>query len=269
MLNRKLYKLGFLILVPFEISWIMSVASLFACITIGPGWVQSNKERSTNVSNGLESSRSLAVDELGVSTTGDFNDRQPAVPLGPLGSRKVRKPYSKSERLMGYSGIGQESDEEDEDEDELEKESEDEADGITRPILTPRSSTSAEDSRSHLRPDSHPHSARPSSSGSLPAYPVRSQHLPPSTMTFQEHVRLASQRSSTHLDLMSALKNLPAPPRSSPSLRPGTSGIDTLMCKSDGSQRFCRKCDLFKADRSHHCSSCKRCVLRVSPTSIR
>lgn len=31
----------------------------------------------------------------------------------------------------------------------------------------------------------------------------------------------------------------------------------------DGGWRYCRKCENFKPDRSHHCSMCGRCVLRM------
>ena len=34
-----------------------------------------------------------------------------------------------------------------------------------------------------------------------------------------------------------------------------------MMLTSDGNPRFCSKCRIFKPDRAHHCSSCKRCVL--------
>ncbi|GAA5863523.1 hypothetical protein JCM8547_007274 [Rhodosporidiobolus lusitaniae] len=37
----------------------------------------------------------------------------------------------------------------------------------------------------------------------------------------------------------------------------------TMQVKSDGTARFCRKCNVFKPDRAHHCSSCKRCVLKM------
>ncbi|GAA5957471.1 hypothetical protein JCM8115_001331 [Rhodotorula mucilaginosa] len=33
--------------------------------------------------------------------------------------------------------------------------------------------------------------------------------------------------------------------------------------KSDGSARFCRKCNVPKPDRAHHCSACRRCVLKM------
>ncbi|GAA6013796.1 hypothetical protein JCM11491_005102 [Sporobolomyces phaffii] len=37
----------------------------------------------------------------------------------------------------------------------------------------------------------------------------------------------------------------------------------TLQVKSDGTQRFCRKCNILKPDRAHHCSTCQRCVLKM------
>ncbi|BGP11567.1 palmitoyltransferase for Vac8p [Rhodotorula toruloides] len=40
-------------------------------------------------------------------------------------------------------------------------------------------------------------------------------------------------------------------------------GRRTLQVKSDGSVRFCRKCNVRKPDRAHHCSSCRRCVLKM------
>ncbi|GAA5827044.1 hypothetical protein JCM3770_002452 [Rhodotorula araucariae] len=36
-----------------------------------------------------------------------------------------------------------------------------------------------------------------------------------------------------------------------------------MQVKSDGSMRFCRKCNVPKPDRAHHCSSCRRCVLKM------
>jgi hypothetical protein len=33
--------------------------------------------------------------------------------------------------------------------------------------------------------------------------------------------------------------------------------------KANGARRFCRRCQVWKADRMHHCSSCKRCVLKM------
>lgn len=37
-----------------------------------------------------------------------------------------------------------------------------------------------------------------------------------------------------------------------------------VQVKSSGERRWCNKCAAPKPDRAHHCSSCKRCVLRVS-----
>jgi palmitoyltransferase len=33
--------------------------------------------------------------------------------------------------------------------------------------------------------------------------------------------------------------------------------------KFNGERRFCRKCKASKPDRTHHCSSCNRCVLKM------
>jgi palmitoyltransferase len=40
-----------------------------------------------------------------------------------------------------------------------------------------------------------------------------------------------------------------------------------VQVKSSGERRWCNKCAAPKPDRAHHCSSCKRCVLRVSSGS--
>lgn len=37
----------------------------------------------------------------------------------------------------------------------------------------------------------------------------------------------------------------------------------TLTVKSNGEVRFCKKCQARKPDRAHHCSSCRRCVLKM------
>lgn len=36
-----------------------------------------------------------------------------------------------------------------------------------------------------------------------------------------------------------------------------------VMAKENGSMRYCTKCQCFKPDRTHHCSSCRRCILRM------
>ncbi|GAA5930042.1 DHHC family palmitoyltransferase [Sporobolomyces koalae] len=40
-------------------------------------------------------------------------------------------------------------------------------------------------------------------------------------------------------------------------------GRKTMQVKSDGTKRFCRKCNILKPDRAHHCSTCQRCVLKM------
>lgn len=45
-----------------------------------------------------------------------------------------------------------------------------------------------------------------------------------------------------------------------PSHEPASSSI---TAKSSGEYRFCKKCQTRKPDRAHHCSSCKRCVLKM------
>lgn len=37
----------------------------------------------------------------------------------------------------------------------------------------------------------------------------------------------------------------------------------TLTVKSNGEIRFCKKCQARKPDRAHHCSTCRRCVLKM------
>ncbi|EPE04248.1 palmitoyltransferase pfa3 [Ophiostoma piceae UAMH 11346] len=41
------------------------------------------------------------------------------------------------------------------------------------------------------------------------------------------------------------------------------SGASSLTVKSNGEMRFCKKCQARKPDRAHHCSSCRRCVLKM------
>lgn len=38
---------------------------------------------------------------------------------------------------------------------------------------------------------------------------------------------------------------------------------NSLMIKSNGKFRFCDKCKVWKPDRTHHCSSCNRCCLKM------
>jgi palmitoyltransferase ZDHHC2/15/20 len=39
--------------------------------------------------------------------------------------------------------------------------------------------------------------------------------------------------------------------------------IQTVTVSSSGGARFCKKCQTSKPDRTHHCSTCKRCVLKM------
>ena len=39
--------------------------------------------------------------------------------------------------------------------------------------------------------------------------------------------------------------------------------VDTITVSSTGGTRFCKKCQVPKPDRTHHCSTCKRCVLKM------
>lgn len=40
-------------------------------------------------------------------------------------------------------------------------------------------------------------------------------------------------------------------------------GMSTVMAKSTGKQRYCKKCQCVKPDRTHHCSTCGTCVLKM------
>lgn len=48
-------------------------------------------------------------------------------------------------------------------------------------------------------------------------------------------------------------------------LYPGDPTYDsgTLQAKENGKPRFCRKCNVPKPDRAHHCSTCGFCILKV------
>ena len=37
----------------------------------------------------------------------------------------------------------------------------------------------------------------------------------------------------------------------------------SFTVKSNGELRFCKKCQARKPDRAHHCSTCRRCVLKM------
>lgn len=40
-------------------------------------------------------------------------------------------------------------------------------------------------------------------------------------------------------------------------------GHSSLTVSSSGGSRYCKKCQCVKPDRTHHCSTCKRCVLKM------
>lgn len=46
-------------------------------------------------------------------------------------------------------------------------------------------------------------------------------------------------------------------PSSNPSLQ------SNLTVKNDGRARYCQKCSYMKPDRTHHCSICRRCILKM------
>lgn len=44
---------------------------------------------------------------------------------------------------------------------------------------------------------------------------------------------------------------------------PTSEAAGPVTVKSDGQERFCKKCQFRKPDRTHHCSSCRTCVLKM------
>ena len=44
---------------------------------------------------------------------------------------------------------------------------------------------------------------------------------------------------------------------------PTQEGQNSFTVKSTGGTRYCKKCQARKPDRAHHCSTCKRCVLKM------
>ncbi|KAL9128489.1 MAG: hypothetical protein Q9217_002839 [Psora testacea] len=48
-----------------------------------------------------------------------------------------------------------------------------------------------------------------------------------------------------------------------PTHEPSHRDIPSFTVKSTGELRFCKKCQARKPDRAHHCSTCKRCVLKM------
>jgi hypothetical protein len=45
--------------------------------------------------------------------------------------------------------------------------------------------------------------------------------------------------------------------------RDGDAYANVVTVKADGGARFCKKCQARKPDRAHHCSTCRRCVLKM------
>lgn len=39
--------------------------------------------------------------------------------------------------------------------------------------------------------------------------------------------------------------------------------VRNVTAKDNGQMRYCGKCECWKPDRTHHCSSCRRCILRM------
>lgn len=50
-----------------------------------------------------------------------------------------------------------------------------------------------------------------------------------------------------------------------PTSEPGSdlSSVQNITVSSTGAPRFCKKCHTSKPDRTHHCSTCQRCVLKM------
>ncbi|EGG13166.1 uncharacterized protein MELLADRAFT_76255 [Melampsora larici-populina 98AG31] len=258
--NRQHYKMSVLLLIPFEFSWIMAVGSLIACVKVGPGWVKTTAERTSEVDGLMENAQNPNYDiPLVVSPEDDGPEPVPMAVMPSRAPRKFPHPYANPRSHNDYREVVQESD----DEEDYQDDADPEVEGATPFLATPQPSSSKSSTIYNPRPRAHLplNSPRPSSTALLPGNPSRPQNLAPSTLTFQEQVSLAEQRSSNRFDLVSALNAVI--PSSTPAPQKDLPGVDTLMCKSDGSKRFCRKCDLVKADRAHHCSSCKRCVLRM------
>lgn len=47
------------------------------------------------------------------------------------------------------------------------------------------------------------------------------------------------------------------------------SGRKSIMAKSNaGTPRWCKKCDAWKPDRTHHCRFCQRCTLKSESRNI-
>ncbi|CAH7677056.1 DHHC palmitoyltransferase-domain-containing protein [Phakopsora pachyrhizi] len=216
-LSRNLYSISLSILIPFEISWNLTVLSLMRCLITGPGRVD-------------QSVRDLSRDL-----------ERPTLHHHLVRSNDIRmKSFHKhSDLTKNHQTFTSQTDDDDEqgvEEGEEEHDFDDLNDSSKKPLLQPLM-------------DKPPHVTYSDSQASTSLYPTQ---VSDPASNFQK------------LDLSEILSQ-PISPR--PQRWQGRSrsfmNDNTLMCKSDGSVRFCRKCQIVKPDRAHHCSSCNRCVLRM------
>ncbi|KAA1098248.1 palmitoyltransferase for Vac8p [Puccinia graminis f. sp. tritici] len=258
-LTRGLALFGLTIWIPFNLFWSSTIINLARCVITGPGWVEKSPPN--------RRSSTATRDEYAQEDQQEDLERQPI----QTPHHKIHHSRPTARQLAPYDDHSEEEDLED----DSDLESEHEYDHTSSvPLLSQTSSSTAPSRHLQQQPipmkNSNSHRGRPDlllprpavTSSSPPSYLSGPTSLPPSNLSFQEQVQRQQQSSSSPSDLLAALNFPPSVPRSSnrpePSCRP-----DSLMCKSDGSLRFCRKCEHYKADRSHHCSSCGRCVLRM------
>ncbi|SAM76804.1 uncharacterized protein UBRO_01638 [Ustilago bromivora] len=98
----------------------------------------------------------------------------------------------------------------------------------------------------------------------------------------QSLIRGQEETHAEHESARAPLLNAPIPSQPQYPARSGRQQLDDLQrlrsqvstsadvenrsniwVKSSGESRWCNKCDAPKPDRTHHCSTCKRCVLRM------
>ncbi|SPO39781.1 uncharacterized protein PSFLO_05262 [Pseudozyma flocculosa] len=108
-----------------------------------------------------------------------------------------------------------------------------------------------------LAADDHDHddaaASAPLLSAPLPGQP----QLPARSgrQQLSDHLRLAS----SHHDLLPSSSSSAASNTDTTNIR----AASDIWVKSSGESRWCAKCNAPKPDRCHHCSSCRRCVLRM------